>query len=73
MSRTRKGKREYLIDSQTRGLMKLLNEYFECMVEIPRIKVGMKQTIETLINGETMLLAKFLRKEKEIWLPRITF
>jgi len=28
MSRTRKGKRQYLNDSQTRDLMKILNEYF---------------------------------------------
>lgn len=36
--------------------MNQLNEYFELMVEIPRIKVGKKQTIETLINEEALTL-----------------
>ena len=40
-------------------------------VEIPRIKVGKKQTIETLINEEALLLAKFLRNERKEWVPRI--
>ncbi len=40
-------------------------------VEIPRIKVGRKQTNETLINEEARLFAKFLRNEREIWVPRI--
>ena len=39
-------------------------------VEIPRIKVGKKQTIETLINEEALLLAKFLRNERIDWIPR---
>jgi len=40
-------------------------------VEVPRIRVGKKQTIETLINEEAFLLAKFLRDERENWTPRI--
>ena len=43
----------------------------ESKVEIPRIKVGKRQNIETLINEEVLLLAKFLRNEKETWIPRI--
>ena len=39
--------------------------------EIPRIRIGKKQTIETLINEEALLLAKFLRDERETWTPRI--
>jgi hypothetical protein len=35
----------------------------ESIVETPRIKVGKMQTIETLINEEALLLAKYLRKE----------
>ena len=30
-----------------------------------------KQIIETLIDEEALLLTKFLRKEQEIWRPRI--
>ena len=33
--------------------------------------VGKKQTIETLINEEVLLLAKFLRNEHKNWKPRI--
>ena len=46
-SRKRKGKREYLDDRQTRDLMKQLSGFKESRVEVPRIKVGKKQTIET--------------------------
>jgi hypothetical protein len=48
-----------------------LNDYFVSMVEIPRIKVGERQTIETLINEEALLFAKYLRNEKENWTPRL--
>jgi hypothetical protein len=41
------------------------------MVEIPRIKVGEKRTIETLINEEALLLAKYLRSEREVWSLRL--
>jgi len=71
VSRKRKGKREYLNNYQTRDLMKCLHKYFEIEVEIPRIKIGKKQTIETLINEEALLLAKFLRNERRQWIPRI--
>jgi hypothetical protein len=50
--------------------MKKLNAYFEGKVEIPRIKHGNKQTIETLINEEALLFAKYIRNEKEVWIPR---
>jgi hypothetical protein len=45
-----------------------LNGAFNHEVKIPRIKHGKKQTFETLINEESFLLAKFLRKEKG-WNP----
>jgi hypothetical protein len=32
---------------------------------------GKQQRFETLINEETLLLAKYIRKEKETWVPRI--
>jgi len=51
--------------------MKNLNAYFESKVEIPRIKHGNRQTLETLINEEALLFAKYLRNERETWNPRI--
>lgn len=51
--------------------MKRLNRFFECEVEIPRIRIGKRQTIETLINEEAWLFAKFLREERKMWNPRI--
>jgi len=71
MAGQKKGKREYLKESKTRDFTVSLNEYFETTLEIPRIKVGERQTIETLINEEALLFAKYLRKEKSCWEPRI--
>lgn len=51
--------------------MKRLSKYFEMEVEIPRIRIGKKQTFETLIKEEALLLAKHLRNELEAWIPRI--
>jgi len=48
-----------------------LNEFFESNIEIPRIRVGEKQTIETLINEETLLFSKYLRNELKTWMPRM--
>jgi len=42
------------------------------MVDVERIKVGKRQTIDTLICEEALLFAKYLRKEKKEWIPRIT-
>jgi hypothetical protein len=41
------------------------------MVEVPRIRHGSEQSIDTLINEEAYLFAKFLRHERETWVPRI--
>jgi CRISPR/Cas system-associated endonuclease Cas1 len=70
VSRKRKGKREYLNDAETRLMMKKLNEYFESKIDIPLIRHGKRQRIETLITEE-VLLAKFLRDETKSWIPRI--
>jgi len=51
--------------------IKRLNAYFESEVEVPRIKVGKRQEIETLINEEAMLLGKYLRDERKEWIPRV--
>jgi hypothetical protein len=67
----RKGKREYLNDSLTRSLVRSLNEYFKTKVEIQRIRIGKNQEIETLINEEALLLAQYVRNERQSWNPRI--
>jgi hypothetical protein len=38
-------------------------------VPIPRIKHGEKQTLDTLICEEALLLVKFLRRERNSWVP----
>ena len=67
----RKGKRQYLSDAKTREMLKHLSQYFESMFEVPRIRIGNRQSIETLINEEALLLAKYLRDERRTWTPRI--
>jgi len=71
VSRRRRGKREYLNGAQTRRLMKQLDCFFETTVEVPRIKIGKRQTVETLINEEALLLARSLRDRWRTWTPRI--
>ena len=43
----------------------------ECKVDVPRVRIDKRQAIETLINEKALLLAKFLRNERENWIPRI--
>jgi hypothetical protein len=71
LSRHKIGKREYLNDLDTKELMNSINKYFETMIEIPRIKHGKRQTFETLINEEALLLASYFRNERQDWNPRI--
>jgi len=71
VSRKRKGKREYLNDTDTKRMMKELEGFFESQVDIPRIRHGKRQRIETLINEEALLLAKYLRDEIITWIPRV--
>jgi hypothetical protein len=66
-SHGKKGKREYLSDSETKTLLCELNRFFETRVEVKRIRNGEHQTLETLINEETLLFAKYLRKERSNW------
>jgi len=67
----KKGKRTYLNKRKTRELTKKLHNYFRHKVSIPRIKHGNRQEIESLINEEALLLAKYLRNERTKWIPRI--
>jgi CRISPR-associated protein Cas1 len=70
-SSNKKGKRQYVSNPRTRELINRLNAYFETEVSIPRIRMGQKQEIETLISEEAFLFAKYLRDEKPTWNPRI--
>jgi len=62
-----------LKEAKNIDFIKRLNLYFQSKVEIPRTKHGKKQEIETLINEEAYLLAKYLRNERKTWIPRIVF
>jgi len=72
LSRSKRGKREYLNDVQTPAMKKSLNRYLKSPVGIPRIKVGKRQTVETLIKEKALLPAKYPRNETLRWKPRIT-
>jgi hypothetical protein len=65
------GQEDHLCKFETDSLADGLNNLFKRKVEIPRIKHGKRQTLDTLINEESLLLAKFLRKERKKWNPRI--
>jgi hypothetical protein len=40
-------------------------------LRMPRVRMGERQEIETLIIEEALLLARYLRNERKDWLPRI--
>ena len=71
MHANKKGKRQYLNKEKTEELTKRFNAFFRSIVDIPRIKVGKKQEVKTLISEEAFLFAKYLRKERKEWIPRI--
>ncbi len=71
VSRNRKGKRQYLKDTKTRNMMKKLDAFFQSRVEIPAMRHGNSQAVETLISKEAQILAKFIRADKKGWIPRI--
>jgi CRISPR-associated protein Cas1 len=70
-SSNKKGKREYLQKDLAKDMMRKLNAFFETTVEIPRVKHGNKQQLESLLNEESLILAKYLRGETSQWIPRV--
>lgn len=70
-SRNRIGRRQYINETKNREFLDRLSRYFETRVTIPRIRRGEHQEIETLINEEAFLFAKYLRDEKPTWQPRV--
>jgi len=71
VSGKRRGKREYMNGARSKELIRDLYGLFESKVEVPRIRAGERQTVETSIDEEALLLAKFLRDERKTWTPRI--
>ena len=65
------GKTIHLKEYETDSLAEDLNMFFDRMVNIERMKIGSRQTIDTLISEEALLFAKYLRHEKESWIPRL--
>jgi hypothetical protein len=70
-SANRKGKRQYLNDEKTNEFIKKLNTYFLTVFEIPRINIGKKQELESLISEGTSLFAIYLPCERPTWIPTI--
>ena len=70
MMHLKMGKKIHLKEYETDSLAEDLNAFFDRMVNVERIKVGKRQTIDTLISEEALLFAKYLRKEKITWVPR---
>lgn len=62
--------RLFLKSDKNREFEGFLHGCFNAKVEIPRIRHGKRQTVETLINEETLLLAEYLRNEVKEWNPR---
>ena len=71
-SRNRKGRREYLKDDKTHEFMAMLDDFFDSVVNVPRLKYGEKQAVSSLINEEAMQLGSYLREENKKWVPRIS-
>jgi hypothetical protein len=65
------GKKIHLKEYETDSLAEDLNAFFDRMVDVERIKVGKRQTIDTLISEEALLFAKYLRSERKDWIPRL--
>jgi hypothetical protein len=40
------------------------------VVDVERIKVGKRQTIDTMISEEALLFGKYFRHERKEWIPR---
>lgn len=69
--RLKMGKKIHLCEFEAGRLAEDLSAFFERKVNIPRIRHGKKQTLDTLISEEALLLARFLRNEQKEWVPRL--
>lgn len=67
----RKGKRLYLNNTKTNLFMKGVKGLFKTNIKASTIRArGKTQWFETLVNEEALLLGKYLRGEKNGWVPR---
>ena len=73
MMHLKMGKKIHLKEYETDSLAEALNAFFDRMVDVERIKVGKRQTIDTLISEEALLFAKYLRNERKDWSPRTPY
>lgn len=64
------GKQESIHKQRNKEFLDLLENYFQTTVNVPRVKHGKRQEIESVINEEAMFLASSIRG-KRIWEPRI--
>ena len=71
MMHLKMGKKIHLKKYETDSLAEDLNAFFDRMVDVERIKIGKRQTVDTLISEEALLFAKYLRNEKKEWKPRL--
>jgi hypothetical protein len=71
MMHLKMGKRIHLCEYETNELAEDMNGLFDRVIEIPRMRHGSKQALDTLISEEAYLLAKYLRNEKQTWIPRL--
>lgn len=71
MMRLKMGKRIHLCEYEADSLAEGFNSLFQSEVDIPRIRYGKKQTLDTLISEEALLMAKYLRNERREWTPRV--
>jgi len=71
MMHLKMGKKIHLKEYETDSLAGDLNAFFDRMVDVDRIKIGKRQTIDTLISEEALLFAKYLRNERRDWIPRL--
>jgi hypothetical protein len=65
MMHLKMGKKIHLCEFEADSLAEDLNRLFDRMIEVPRIKHGSRQSIDTLIAEEALLFAKYLRQEKK--------
>jgi CRISPR-associated protein Cas1 len=70
MMHLKMGKKIHLCEYKTDDLADGLNDLFNKIVDVERIKHGNRQTIDTLISEEALLFAKYLRNERPNWIPR---
>ncbi len=49
----------------------MLDDFLNSVVDVPRVKHGDRQSINSLINEEVKLLGKYFRDEITKWTPRV--